>query len=82
LSEVSSDIDKLLTKAAQEEKAGNPVTAAIYRIAASDRETMEHEPRRHRPNLGPYTETNTLHCVNCGKVITGKQGLDEECPAP
>lgn len=36
--------------------------------------------RIHKPNLGPYSETNPKVCVNCGKPAAEWDSISEPCP--
>jgi hypothetical protein len=46
-------------------KVDESIMAGILRVAASN--DYANWKKRHKPNLGPYTELNPKHCEDCGK---------------
>lgn len=75
-----SDRDSLLLAAEQYERAGDPITAGIMRVAAFN--DMTGHVKCHRPNIGPNAPHSPAYCVDCGKLMSQWQSLDEACPGP
>jgi len=76
--QAATDMMKFLEMAEEAEAAGDRATAGIYRVEAHnciDRVGMK---KAHKPNIGPYTAINVMHCMDCGKK--GVEWVEgEEC---
>ncbi len=70
------DHDPLMAASARHELAGRSMLAWVLRTEA-DKDPRDRK-RLHKPSLGPYSATNFMHCMNCGKV--GEEWIKgEEC---
>lgn len=53
------------------------IVEGILRVESqNDRASMT---KLHRPNVGPYSDTNPKRCVDCGQVLQGPVPTDERC---
>lgn len=69
---------EFLKMAVKVDKRGDREKAGLYRVEASNCENRVGMKRAHKPNLGPYSASNPMCCMNCGKP--GDQWVEgEEC---
>lgn len=76
--QAKSDQTRFEQMAAEAAARGDHLRAGLFRVEAANSLKRVGMKKAHKPNLGPYSEANPAHCLDCGKP--GEQwGDGEEC---
>ncbi len=56
---------------------GSPIENGVFAIHMGN--VRKGFTKVHMPNLGPYSDTNPAHCLDCGKLQTQWSSISETC---